>query len=143
MSYRDLRIYQESKRLAIKVHAMSLELPKFEMYEEGSQVRRSSKSVTSMIVEGYGRRRYKAEFIRYLIFSQSECDETFVHLEFLLETGSAKDEAKVATLIKEYDNLSKSINKYIQWVEESFDPDSNVHEPDSFYLNIPVRDEPN
>jgi hypothetical protein len=52
MSYRELRIYQESKRLAIEVHAMSLELPKFEMYEEGSQVRRSSKSVTSMIVEG-------------------------------------------------------------------------------------------
>jgi four helix bundle protein len=78
-SYRDLDIYKESKRLAIEVHAVSLKLPKFELYEEGSQIRRSSKSVTSMIVEGYSRRRYKADYIKYLIYSQSECDETIVH----------------------------------------------------------------
>ena len=67
-SYRDLEIYVESKRLAIEVHKLSITLPKFEMFEEGSQVRRSSKAVTSMIVEGYGRRRYKADFIKYLIY---------------------------------------------------------------------------
>lgn len=42
-SYRDLEIYKESKRLAIEVHKVSLTLPKFELYEEGDQVRRSSK----------------------------------------------------------------------------------------------------
>src|SRR4030043_1394014 len=31
---------------------------------EGSQIRRSSKSVVSNIVEGFGRRRYKNEFIK-------------------------------------------------------------------------------
>ena len=50
-SYRDIEIYRESRRLAIVVHQMSLKLPKFEQYEEASQIRRSSKSVTSMIVE--------------------------------------------------------------------------------------------
>lgn len=128
-SYRDLKIYQESKRLAIEVHAMTMTLPKFEMYEEGGQVRRSSKSVTSMIVEGYGRRRYKADYIKYLVYSQAECDETIVHLEFLVETGSAKDVDKMTELISEYDVLSKRINKYTQWVENSFDPDFTVHEP--------------
>jgi four helix bundle protein len=54
-SYRHLEIYQESKKLAIEIHKMSLKLPKFKIYEEGGQIRRSSKSVTSMIVEGYGR----------------------------------------------------------------------------------------
>lgn len=106
-SYRDLDIYNESKRLAIEVHAMSLKLPKFELYEEGSQIRRSSKSVTSMIVEGYSRRRYKADYIKYLIYSQSECDETIVHLEFIEETGSASDPAKIQKLRNEYDSLSK------------------------------------
>lgn len=61
-SYRDLEVYKESKRLAIDVHKMTMTLPKFEMFEEGSQIRRSSKAITSLIVEGYGRRRYKAEF---------------------------------------------------------------------------------
>lgn len=90
-SYRDLKIYQESKRLAILVHEMTLKLPKFEMYEEGGQVRRSSKSVTSNIVEGYGRRRYKADYVKYLVYSLAECDETIVHLDFLHETGSASN----------------------------------------------------
>ena len=60
-SYRDLEIYKLSYDLAIKIHKMSLKLPKYEMYEEGSQIRKSSKGITSCIVEGYGRKRYKAE----------------------------------------------------------------------------------
>jgi hypothetical protein len=36
-SYRDLEIYKESKRLAIEVNLKALQLPKFEMYEEGGQ----------------------------------------------------------------------------------------------------------
>ncbi len=63
-SYRDLDIYNESRKLAVEIHKLSLGLPKLELYEEGSQVRRSSKSVTSNIVEGYGRRRYKADYIK-------------------------------------------------------------------------------
>lgn len=68
---------------------MSLnELPKFEMYEVGSQIRRSSKSVKSNIVEGYGRRYYKQEFIHHLIISLASNDETIDHLETLFETKS-------------------------------------------------------
>ncbi len=65
-SYKDLDIYKLAHKLAINIHEMSLRLPKFEMYEEGSQIRRSSKSIKSNIVEGFGRRRYKQEFIRFL-----------------------------------------------------------------------------
>ena len=119
-SFRDLDIYKESKRLAVAIHKMSISLPKLELYEEGSQVRRSSKSVTSMIVEGYGRRRYKADFIKYLVYSQSECDETIVHLDFLFETGSLKSEETYNALKQEYDVLSKKINKFIQWVEDNW-----------------------
>lgn len=119
-SYRDLEVYKNSKQLANRIHKMSLTLPKFELYEEGSQIRRSSKSITASIVEGYGRRRYKAEFIRYLIFAQSECDETIVHLDFLFDTGSLTNESLYKELAAEYDVLSKRINKFIQWVEENF-----------------------
>ena len=43
-SYEDLDIYKIAIDLAIEVHKISLEdLPKFEIYEEGSQIRRSSK----------------------------------------------------------------------------------------------------
>jgi four helix bundle protein len=119
-SYRDLDIYNDSKNLAIEVHKMILTLPKFEMYEQGSQIRRSSKSVTAMIVEGYARKKYKAEFIKYLTYSQAECDETIIHLDFLFETGSLADKAKYDDLRVKYDLLSKRINKFLQWVEDNW-----------------------
>ena len=106
-SYRDLEIYKESKRLAIEIHRVSLSLPKFEMYEEGGQIRRSSKSVTAAIVEGYGRRRYKGDYIRHLIYALSECDETIEHLDFLFETESLRDLDKYTGLRKSYDSLVK------------------------------------
>lgn len=118
-SYKDLEIYQESKLLAIRVHKMTLALPKFELFEEGSQARRSSKSVTSNIVEGYGRRRYKADYIRHLVFAQAECDETIVHLDFLYEAKSWGNEEEYRELREHYDLLSRRINKFIQWVEEN------------------------
>jgi len=120
-SYRDLEIYTESKRLAIAVHKMSLGLPKFEMYEEGGQVRRSSKAITSLIVEGYGRRRYKADYIKYLVYALSECDETIVHLDLLFESESLTDQNKYNNLRTDYDSLSKRINKFIQLGRRQFE----------------------
>lgn len=120
-SFRDLEIYNESKSLAIQVHKMTLQqLPKFEMFEEGNQIRRSSKSVTALIVEGYGRRKYKADFVKYLIQSIAECDETIVHLDFLYETKSLKSESEYFDLKEKYDLLSKKINKFTQWVEQNW-----------------------
>lgn len=119
-SYRDLDIFKEAQRLAIEVHKMSLSFPKFELYEEGSQIRRSSKAVASLIVEGYGRGRYKAEFIKYLVYAQAECDETIVHLDFLFETKSFADPIKYEQLKKELESLSKRMNKFIQWVEHNW-----------------------
>ncbi|MGV3529421.1 MAG: four helix bundle protein [Flavisolibacter sp.] len=119
-SYRELDIYVESKKLAIEVHQLTMTLPKFELYEEGGQIRRSSKSVTAMIVEGYGRKKYKADFIKYLIFSHAECDETILHLEFLFETNSLKDEKLYEKMKSEYEQLSKKINNFIRWVENNW-----------------------
>jgi four helix bundle protein len=125
-SYKDLDIYVESKRLAIEIHKLTLTLPKFELFEEGSQVRRSSKAITSLIVEGYGRKRYKADFIKYLVYSHAECDETMVHLEFLQDTESFKNTEKSNQLINDYISLSKKINKFIQWVETHWNEESNL-----------------
>jgi four helix bundle protein len=46
MSYRKLEIYKIAHQLVVDIHQTSLKhLPRFEIYEEGSQIRRSSKSV--------------------------------------------------------------------------------------------------
>lgn len=96
---------------------MTLKLPKFEMYEVGSQIRRSSKSVKNNIVEGFGRRRYKQEFIRFLIYSLASCDETTDHLVTLFETKSLNDKDKYGYFCEEYDHLGRMINNFIKSVE--------------------------
>jgi four helix bundle protein len=46
MSYKNLEIWQLARELVIDIHHMTLhKLPKFEMYEEGNQIRKSIKSV--------------------------------------------------------------------------------------------------
>ena len=118
MNYRDLEIWQLARKVVIEIHRMSLTaLPKFEMYEVGTQIRRTVKSIKSNIVEGFGRRRYKQEFIRFLIFAQASCDETVDHLETHFDTESLRDEGLCVGLQQQLDLLGKKINAFAQSVE--------------------------
>ncbi len=118
-SYRDLDIYKLSMELFYESHAISLQLPKYELYELGSQLRRSSDSVVSNIVEGYGRKRYKAEFIRFLVFSHSSTDETINHLEKLKKLYSEHNE-QLEELINKYNTLGAKLNSFIRYVEKNW-----------------------
>jgi len=118
-SYKDLEIYKISYGLAIKVHKMSLKLPSHELYEEGGQVRQSSKGITSCIVEGYGRNKYKAEFNKFLIYAHASCDETICHLNFIKDTHEVND-TNILSLIEDYEELGSKINRFIQYVEKEW-----------------------
>lgn len=119
MSYKNLEIWKLARDIAVEVHEMSLnQLPKFEMYEVGSQIRRSSKSTKSNIVEGYGRRYYKQEFIHHLIISLTSNDETIDHLETLYETKSLTNEIIFNNLHAKIETLGKMLNAFIKTVTE-------------------------
>lgn len=92
MSYKKLEIWQLARELSIEIHEMTLKLPRFEQFEEAQQIRRSSKSIRSNLVEGYGRRKYKADFIKFIIYALASNDETVDHLATLYETKSLTDE---------------------------------------------------
>jgi four helix bundle protein len=118
-SYQDLEIYRLSYELAVKVHRFTLRLPKYEQYEEGSQVRKSYKGIPSCIVEGYGRKKYKADFIKFLIYSHASCDETIVHLNFIKDTHKV-DNKEINIFLEKYDELGRKINKFVQYVEKEW-----------------------
>lgn len=119
MSYKNLQIWQLSRELVIDVHEMSLKLPLFEKFEEGSQIRRSVKSVKSNIVEGYGRRVYKNDYIRFIIYALSSNDETIDHLETLYETKSLTDEVLYNNLHKRLNQLGIKINNFLKSIEQN------------------------
>lgn len=118
MSYRDLEVWQLARTVAVDVHTMTLtRLPTFERFEEGSQIRRSAKSIRSNIVEGYGRRRYKQEFIKHLIYALGSSDETIDHLQSLFETGSLADKLLFDDLYSRLDTLGRKLNRLLQGIE--------------------------
>ncbi len=118
-SYKDLEIYKLSYALAVEVHKFSLTLPPYEMYEEGGQVRKSSKGITACIAEGYGRKRYKAEFVKFLVYSHASCDETILHLNFLKDTHD-DTVSRIIPLINSYNELGAKINRFIDYVEREW-----------------------
>jgi four helix bundle protein len=117
-SYKNLEVWKLARELVIDKHHMTLhQLPRFEAFEEGSQIRRSSKSVKSNLVEGYGRRRYKQEFIRFLTYAVASCDETKDHLETLFETGSLVDGPQYESLHGRLALLGRKLSLLVQAVE--------------------------
>ena len=104
--------------MSIDIHKMTLtKLPKFEQFEEASQIRRSVKSIRSNIVEGYGR-RYKQEFVKHLVYALGSSDETIDHLETLFETGSLIDKKLFDDLQDRMNTLGKKLNYFLQSVEQ-------------------------
>ena len=118
MSCKDLEIWKMAREVVIEIHKMSLSLPKFEQFEQAQQIRRSGKTVKSCIVEGYGRRRYKADFVKFIVYALSSNDETIDHLETLFETESIKDENLYKILHDKIELLGKKINNFLQAVEK-------------------------
>ena len=117
-SYRDLDVYKISFDLFIRTHRFTLLLPKYEMFELGSQIRRSADSVNSNIVEGYGRRRYKNDYIKFLTYSHASNDETLNHLKKIYLLYPELTDA--VELAKEYDLLGGKLNRFIAYVVKNW-----------------------
>lgn len=114
MSYKNLEIWKLAREQTIEIHAMTLGLPKVEQFEEGQQIRRSSKTTRSTIVEGYGRRMYKADYIKFVIYALSSNDETVDHLETLHETRSLTDQSLYESLHAKAERLGKKLNNFLR-----------------------------
>jgi four helix bundle protein len=118
MNYEDLEIWKIANELVLKIHQLTInDIPKFEMFETGSQIRRSMKSVKANIVEGFGRRQYKHEFIRFLVIALASNDETIDHLKTLYLTKSLTDKEKYEQYLRRLDELGRKINRFISSVK--------------------------
>ena len=73
-------MYQKLKALHIEVHHETLRFPKFETYELGSQVRRSSNSAPALVAEGWGS-RHTNMYIEAINRALGEVRETQHHVE--------------------------------------------------------------
>lgn len=117
-NYKDLEIYQISFELAIKIYHLSLNLPNPDRYETGGQIRRSSQTTKDTIVEGYGRRRYKADFIKYLVYSHSSLLESTSQAEFL---AVLHPDTGWEDIVADLNILGVKIFNFIDFVEKKWE----------------------
>jgi four helix bundle protein len=134
-SFRDLNVYQRARETAQKIFELSREFPPEERYSLTDQIRRSSRAVTAMIAEAWGRRRYKAVFVNKL-------DET---LGEATETQSWLDDAREAKYlsIEQFNTLDSNCMSIGQMLSRMIDraDDFCKHHPVTDYRGAPRVEE--
>ena len=80
-SFRDLLTYQRARKEAAVIFEVTKTFPREERYSLIDQIRRSSRAVSAMVGEAWGRRRYEAVFVSKLSEALGEAHETQVWLD--------------------------------------------------------------
>ncbi len=110
----DLDVYKKLFDLAIEIHNLTLSLPRFELFEIGSQLRRSSNSAPANLAEGFNNKHTNI-YLEGISRAQGEIRETIHHLKISFQKRCINEE-KLNYFLKEYDvcgkmltNLGKSL----------------------------------
>ena len=113
-SVEDLEVYKKLFNLAIEAHNLTLLFPKFELFEIGSQLRRSSNSAPANLAEGFNNKHTNI-YLEGISRAQGEIRETAHHLRIVFKKEYINQE-KLDYFLKEYDvcgrmltNLEKSL----------------------------------
>lgn len=117
--FKSLKVYQMAYKLAMEIYHLSKSFPKEETYSLTDQIRRSSRSVCTNIVEGYRKRIYPKHFSSKMTDADGECSETIIWLDF----------AKDCTYI----SLKKHKELQEQYLEVGKMLGSMIENPDKFF----------
>ncbi len=116
LSFRDLKVWQIGKTLAIIVYRKTDNFPIEERYELISQMRRSAISIPSNIAEGYNR-SYIKEYQRFLHVALGSCAELETQLEISRDLNYV-DESDYNEILEFIDHESRMFNKLITKLKE-------------------------
>jgi four helix bundle protein len=110
--FRDLKVYQLAYKLAMEIFIESKSFPIEERYSLTDQIRRSSRSVTTNIAEGFRKRRYPNMFVSKMADADSEATETQVWLDFANDCGYLSKK-RHDELINGYEDVGKMLGSMI------------------------------
>ena len=115
--HRDLKVYQLAYKLAMDIFNASKSFPKEEKYSLTDQIRRSSRSVTANIAEGFRKRQYPKMFVSKLADADGEATETQVWLDFARDSEYLSPELHTK-LVKGYENVGKMLGSMMSMPEK-------------------------
>ncbi len=115
-NFRNLKVWQNSHQLVMKIYSYTHKFPKEEIYGLTSQIRRSSISVSSNIAEGCGRGSDSdfARFVQIAIGSASELEyQVFLayKLGYFTNTEYQELSENIETIKKMLTTLKKKLKQ--------------------------------
>ena len=85
-SFEDLDVYNRTfKASKAVIFDIIPKLPKEEKFDLADQMRRASKSIPTLIAEGYAKKYQQKGFNKYLTDAMAEANEMIVHLSYAKE----------------------------------------------------------
>ena len=115
-SVNDLKVYQKLCNLVIEIHTLTFTFPQFELYELGSQLRRSSNSAAANLAEGFNNKHTNI-YLEGISRAQGEIRETTHHLKIAYQKKYL-DKERLDYFLAQYNicgrmltNLEKSLIK--------------------------------
>jgi four helix bundle protein len=111
-SFKELIVYQKAFQLAMEIFNRSQSFPKEEKYSLTDQIRRSSRSVTTNIAEGWAKKIYPKHFISKMTDALGEEYETEVWLDYALKCNYIT-EPEHNRLVTNYQEVSKMLHAMI------------------------------
>ena len=114
-NYKELRVWQKSYELCLKIYSLAPKFPIEEKYGLTSQIKRSAVSIPSNIAEGYGRKT-TADYIRMLYIAYgSVCElETQILLAGDLDFIEKREEDTILSDIAEIERMLKALIKSLE-----------------------------
>lgn len=111
MNFRDLDVYRRLYEAMLKVITKVVpKLPDNERFDLADQMKRASKAPIAIIAEGYAKKNYRKDWVKYINSAIGECNEMMVHLSCCKDLyGRSLDIELVESLIKEYDIAGKQL----------------------------------
>jgi four helix bundle protein len=104
LKHNELKVFQLSFESGMEVFRLTKSFPTEERYSLIDQIRRSSRSVSGNIAEGWRKRRYSKAFIAKLSDADGEAAETQVWLAYALACGYISPN-QYETLYAHYDHI--------------------------------------
>jgi four helix bundle protein len=110
--WRNLKVWQKTHELVLKIYRLTQEFPKHELYGVADQLKRAACSVPANIVEGQSRNTTR-EYLQFLFNARGSIEEVRYFLLLSKDLGFATAE-DYETLETDYESASKMLNGLIR-----------------------------
>jgi four helix bundle protein len=116
LTFEDLEVYKKAREFRKRMYRVARNLPEFEKYGLGSQIRRAAVSLTNNIAEGHGRYHYLDQ-IKFQLHARGSLSELVDDLNISEDEGYLSA-VEVNALKESAKEVQRLINGYIRYLRD-------------------------